>query len=141
MKENTQEYRKERNREFYEIYHKTFKEFLDAGTAHPRVRAVSFAVEHGNPHYHVSLERALHVVPRILKGDKSILKRKSLQEQMWLEIAQKVRALLKEDGMGLKQAICFVITHCRASRFFITADYARHIVGAHKQKVRALFNF
>jgi hypothetical protein len=43
---------------------------------------------------------------------------------MWLEIARRVRELTVNGGVSVAQALDLVLTHCRASRFFISEHYA-----------------
>ena len=128
MKNAEHKYRRERDKEFMEIYSSAFKEYFAAGAGEPKLRAIEFALANGKPHYHVSLDRALQGVPVWLKGRKSPLKAESMQDLMWREIARKVGSLLSDDGLPLGQAIEFVITTCRASRFYISPGYARQLV-------------
>mgnify|MGYP007101832353 CR=1 FL=1 len=128
MKNAEHKYRRERDKEFMEMYRSAYKEYFAAGSGEPKLRAIDFTLANGKPHYHVSLDRALHVVPLLLKGRQSPLKPESMQDRMWREITEKVASLLSADGLALGQAIDFVITTCRASRFYISPGYARQLV-------------
>ncbi len=134
MRNTENKSRQERDKEFMEIYRSVFKEYLAANVPDARLRAINFALQNGRPRYHVGLDRAMRVVPLLLKGCQSPLKAQSMQDRMWREIAAKVGALRAGDELGIKQAIEFVLTHCRASRFFISVGYARQLVSPRRRK-------
>lgn len=117
--------RLKRDNEFIEAYRQVLDLMLERGVASPRKAAIEFTVFNSRPHYHVSVERALVVVGRILSSGRNIVK-PSLQALMWEEIASKVKQLVDKKGVSLSCAVQFVIDNCRASRFFVSPQYAYH---------------
>lgn len=114
-----------RDNEFLETYRQVLDLMIERGVPSPRRAAVEFTVLNSRPHYHVSIERALVVVGRMLSSGRNIVK-PSLQALMWEEIASKVKQLIDCKGISLNSAVQFVIDNCRASRFFVTPQYAYH---------------
>lgn len=125
----------QRDREFLALYHPTLDAMLEQGMNESKARraAVKFTIAHGHPHYHVDYERAYRCVCHLLKAedkkssnaltfrssDHLNLAKSRLRCKMWYEITQRVKELC-DMGMSIPQAIDHVLTHCRASRFFIS---------------------
>lgn len=125
----------QRDKEFLELYHPTLDAMLEQGLPESEAcrAAVKFTIANGHPHYHVNHERAYRCVCHLLKAEEKKasnaltyrtsegmdLAKSRLRRQMWYEITQQVREL-HATGMSITQAIDHVLTHCRASRFFIS---------------------
>ena len=125
----------QRDKEFLALYHPTLDAMLEQGMDMNQARraAVEFTLINGHPHYHVSHERAYRCICHLLnacdkrgngartyrKATAMDLPKRRLRQQMWYEIAQRVRALMCK-GMSMDSAIEHVLTYCRASRFFIS---------------------
>lgn len=123
-----------RDNEFIDLYRKALDFMFEMKVPHPRLAAVNFTVYNGHPQYHVSLDRALIVVRKILHGNVNPVK-PSLRAQMWDEISNKVKALMQEKGVSLPRATEFVLEHCRASRFFISPTQAYYHIHRKSSKV------
>ena len=54
------------------------------------------------------------------------------------EVAERVQALCQGGKMSIACAVEFVLEHCRASRFFITEDYADTIIDRARKEYRKL---
>jgi hypothetical protein len=129
----------QRDKEFLALYHPTLDALLAQGLEESKARraAVEFTIANGHPHYHVDHERAYRCVCHLLQAEdkrgagsrtyRNILHEEDgtpfvksrLRRQMWYEITEHVKTLLKR-GMSVERAIDHVLEHCRASRFFIT---------------------
>ncbi len=118
--------RQRRDHEFMAMFREALMLFIDRNDKDPRKKAIEFTIHNGKPRYYVSHERAYIVVCSILKHGKNPVK-PSLQAEMWNEIAQKVRQAVDSGAPSISKAIDFVLDNCRASRFFISCNYAeRH---------------
>lgn len=125
----------QRDKEFLALYNPTLDALLEHGMPESKARraAVEFTIANGHPHYHVNHERAYRCVCHLLKADDKKgngartyrtraglgLAKRRLRQQMWFEIADRVRTLCAQ-GMSVDDAIEHVLEHCRASRFFIS---------------------
>jgi len=125
----------QRDKEFLALYSPTLDALLEQGLPMSEARraAARFTIANGHPHYHVSHARAYRCVCHLLNaedkrgnksqtfrtGEEMQLPERRLRRQMWYEITQRVRELLRQ-GMGVSDAIDHVLEHCRASRFFIS---------------------
>lgn len=122
--------RMERDAEFIKAYRHVLDLMLEMGVADARWAAVNFTIHNTHPRYYVSYDRAYLVVCSILGGKGNPVK-PSLQSLMWQEIAERVNQLRASRQVSVARAVEFVLEHCRASRFFITPQYAynhiRHI--------------
>lgn len=112
-----------RDNEFMAAYRQVLDLMLEQGVPDARRAAIDFTVLHTQPHYHVSFDRAYIVVSNIINSNYNPVK-PSLQAHMWEEIARKVQNLLICKRLSISRALQFVLEHCRASRFFITPQYA-----------------
>lgn len=112
-----------RDNEFMEMYLKVLDFMFELGVSAPRRQAVNFTIMNGKPMYHVSYDRAYIVVSKLINHHINPVKQ-SLQSLMWEEIADKVKDLMHKNGASLARALEFVLNNCRASRFFITPEYA-----------------
>ncbi|MBQ0068142.1 MAG: hypothetical protein KBT09_00085 [Bacteroidales bacterium] len=112
-----------RDNEFMEMYLKVLDFMFEMKVSNPRRMAVNYTVLNGKPHYHVSYDRAYNVVRNLLNNNVNPVK-PSLQSLMWEEIAGKVKALMVKNDVSIARAVEFVLEHCRASRFFISPEYA-----------------
>lgn len=90
-------------------------------------RALGLTLNNGNPHYHVSYERALVVVPKIIKG-KDVSYKWDERFAMWQEIATRAAALCAICQISMAKALEIVIYHYRASRFFMKKRHAWNII-------------
>ncbi len=122
--------RLQRDDEFIRAYRPVLDLMIEMGVPDARRAAVDFTVHHFQPRYHVSYERAYSVVCALLNGKQPV--KPSLQAEMWMEIATRVRDLCAAaPGLSIGRATQWVIDNCRASRVFVTPGYAydhiRHI--------------
>lgn len=126
----------QRDKEFLALYHPTLDALLERGMDESKAKraAVEFTIANGHPHYHVDHVRAYRCVCHLLKAedkrgngsctyrssdDEKIFAKSRLRRQMWYEITDRVKPLLKQ-GMSIECAIDHVLEHCRATRFFIS---------------------
>ncbi len=125
----------QRDKEFLALYHPTLDAMLEQGMDESEARraAVEFTIANGHPRYHVNHERAYRCVCHLLQAedkrgagsrtyrriDDNDFAKSRLRRQMWYEITDQVKPLLKR-GMSVERAIDHVLEHCRASRFFIS---------------------
>ena len=134
--------RQSRDREFLDMYDKALASVLKQNISNPKRVAVRWTIYNSCPHYHVSFDRAYKVVSHLLrKGYAPLMP--SLQASMWMEIAQRVRSLINDAGMSIAKAIDFVLTNCRASRFFISEHYAYTTLvdRARHERMKAKYGF
>jgi hypothetical protein len=127
----------QRDKEFLELYCPTLDMMIEQGVPHPQMAAVVFTITNGRPHYHVDLENAYRRVCHMLKAEEKArhnartydpetevgLANDRLRRKMWVEITGRVRELLAH-GMSVERATEHVLSHCRATRFFITPSTA-----------------
>lgn len=129
--------RKARDAEFMAMFGQVFDLMLDRGVPHPVDAALRFTLENGTPHYHVSFERAYRVVNKLLGGTGHV--KGTLRREFWNEITDRVRQLIADGAMSVAAAVEFVLEHCRASRFFLSFNYARtHFYEQRRLRRRAL---
>ena len=119
-----------RDMELVKLYNETLKLMIDRAALH-------FVIYNGHPRYYVSYKRAYDVVCQLLRYGK-MPSATSLQAQMWQELAERVQALCQGGKMSIACAVEFVLEHCRASRFFITEDYADTIIDRARREYRKL---
>lgn len=113
-----------RDREFLEAYRQTASEMMSGKEPFVRRKAIRQALKRGRPMYYLSYNRTYTVMLHYLAtGDVPI---KALQQRaMWLEIAQKVcNEQAINPTLTLPQAIARTLATARASRFFISEEYA-----------------
>ena len=115
--------RQERDREFMQMYRLALERFIESQVSNAKLAAIEWTIHNSSPRYYVSYERAYRVICQIIRQGKTPIK-PSLQAQMWEEIAERVRQLMRGRKASVAQALEFVLEHCRASRFFITPHYA-----------------
>lgn len=125
----------ERDMELVKLYNETLKLMIDRNVKAPRRAALHFVIHNGHPRYYVSYKRAYEVVCQLLRHGKTP-KGTSLQAQMWQELAERVQALCQGGKMSIACAVEFVLEHCRASRFFMTEDYADTIIDRARKEFR-----
>lgn len=128
--------REARDRELTTMFNSVLDDMLTAGVPNAWDAALLFTLNHGTPHYHVSYDRAYRVVCALLRHDATTL-RESPQLEMWREIAERVSALMASSGISVARAVDIVLRECRASRIFISENYARrHIYTARHNACR-----
>ena len=116
-----------RDMELVKLYNETLKA--------PRRQALHFVLNNGHPRYYVSYKRAYEVVCQLLRHGKSP-KTTSMQVLMWQEIADRVKSLCQGGKMSIACAVEFVLEHCRATRYYITEDYADSIIDRARKEYR-----
>ena len=124
-----------RDMELVKLYNETLKLMIDRSVKAPRRAALHFVIHNGHPRYYVSYKRAYEVVCQLLRHGKTP-RATSLQVQMWQELAERVQALCQGGKMSIACAVEFVLEHCRASRFFMTEDYADTIIDRARKEYR-----
>ena len=112
-----------RDEEFIRAYNEALSLMIRRGVAHPRRSAIRFTIYNTQPRYHVSFERAYVVVCRLLRLPVKPVPQ-TLRGQMWLEIASRVAMLVDDRQVSIAAALEFVLANCRASRFFVSEQYA-----------------
>ena len=130
-----QENRQARDMELVKLYNETLKLMVDRGVKAPRRQALHFVLNNGHPRYYVSYKRAYEVVCQLLRHGKTP-KTNSMQVLMWQEIAERVKSLCQGGKMSIACAVEFVLEHCRATRFYITEDYADSIIDRARKEYR-----
>lgn len=142
-------FRMARDEEFASLYAEALQLMISRGVAHPRRAAIRFTIHNGHPRYHVSFDRAYVVVCRLMRNRKAPTGQDaspgnnvapcSLRNTMWREIASRVAMLTSERTVSIAAALEFVLEHCRASRFFITEEYAdSHLDAIRRSRRRRL---
>ena len=127
--------REARDMEFVALYNETLKLMVDRDAPSPRRSAIRFVINNGHPRYYVSYKRAYEVVRQLLRSGK-MPTGKSLQVQMWQELAGRVDTLCRDTGMSIAGALEFVLEHCRATRFYISERHADSILDRARQQYR-----
>lgn len=114
-----------RNQEMLSIYNEALHFMIKNRVPNPHKSALHWTLRYGTPRYCVSYKRAYAVMCQLFAGQ-SIAVASPIRKQMWNEIYQKVKALMWQNpSMSIAQALDFVLTHSRASRFFVTEQQAR----------------
>ncbi len=130
--------RERRDEEFLALYKETLAIMLEGHVSNARSAAIGFTLRNGRPHYHVSFDRGYPVVCALLKHHKHMVN-SPLRQQMWEEIATKVKEIIDHNRISIAKALDFVLRHCRASRFYMSESYAwRYVYEAgkrHKKKM------
>ena len=127
--------REARDMEFVALYNETLKLMVDRDAPSPRRSAIRFVINNGHPRYYVSYKRAYEVVCQLLRHGKKPTA-SSPQVAMWHEIAGRVAQLCASDGMSIARAVEFVLEHCRATRFYISEEYADTILDRARRQYR-----
>mgnify|MGYP003308829092 CR=1 FL=1 len=125
----------DRDNEFMKHYREVLDLMMEQGVPDARKAAIDFTVLNSRPHYHVSFDRAYVVVSKILNSSYHPAK-PTLQTLMWNEIADKVSQLIATKRLSIARALQFVLEHCRASRFFISPQYAYFHLHPHKTFIK-----
>ncbi|MGM9869319.1 MAG: hypothetical protein ACI30R_06805 [Sodaliphilus sp.] len=128
-----------RNQEMLSIYNEALHFMIKNRVPNPHKSALHWTLHYGTPSYCVSYKRAYAVMCQLFAGH-SIGLASPMRKQMWHEIYHKVDALLKlHPSMSIAQALDFVLSHSRASRFFVTEQQARRsISNCRKRRSRNL---
>lgn len=124
MQNTKSQMRRLRDREFLEAYRQVASEMMSGKEPFVRRTAIRRAIERGKPLYYLSYNRTYTVMLHYFAtGDVPL---KAIEQRaMWLEIAQKVKAVMTEHpAISLPQAIARVLASAHASRFFISEAYA-----------------
>ena len=97
---------------------------MESGEEINRMKIIEEVLATGRPRYYLQFSQAYNVMARI--NHRGITGRKlSLKNAMWLEIYEKVQAMMAEnEGMPMHVALTRVLGEGRASRYFITPRYA-----------------
>lgn len=118
-----------RNEEFLRRCRKMFRDDYEAGTMRPLQEIIN-TVMHQQPRGHYlnyeTASRRLHLIER--RGLEAVVT-EELGRQMWTELrAQVDEVMARQKKKSFQQALTFVLTFCRPSRFYITYDTARRIL-------------
>lgn len=132
-----------RDKEFLSIYNDALDFMIRNRVPNPHDAALWWTIENAQPHYYLSYSRAYRVVCQMLTG-KSVKFSSLLRQSMWGEVCQKVKSLIAlHPYMSVAKALDFVLTHTRASRFFITERQAQRGIARsrkmRRQKLQAMF--
>lgn len=90
------------------------------------------------PSYDVSYDYALEMMRRMLRDGKACPARSDAKRQMWHEIAESVRAVVAERHMTIADAVAYVLSERRASRYFLTVKQAYKIIRYETERHRRL---
>ena len=130
--------RKERDRELIAFYKQTLKQWLNAKKEFTKRELIEYVITHGKPRYHLGFDYSLRMIKTVLKLEIPPAK-PTLHQQMWIEISSKVdKTLKKHDKMNWHQALAEVLAFNRASRFFISYQYAKRIINEIQNNSRNL---
>lgn len=120
--------RQQRDRELCRDYRNTKERWIKEGIKFSDKELLMYVLENCRPHYHFSFEYAR----RMLKSvgiDGLCLCKSTLHQAMWQEIAEKVKLLCARfPKKTLTGALSEVLADERASRYFLTYNYAKRIV-------------
>ncbi|MDD2961142.1 MAG: hypothetical protein PHR45_03550 [Muribaculaceae bacterium] len=120
--------RRERDRELYADIKKTCECWVRSNRRFTKRELIEYVLTTGKPRYHIGFEYALRVISEILRN-KAPLKKTTLNRAMWSEIIDKVKQMqTKHKNMSFSDALCEVLAFERATRYYITTDYAKLII-------------
>lgn len=121
---NKRELTKMRDAELLRDYRKKLGEAMKGSGVINRMKIIEEVLAEGRPRYYLRFSQAYNVMSRI--NHKGITGRKlTLKNQMWLEIYGKVQQMMEEDkGLAMHEALTRVLFDGRASRYFISPQYA-----------------
>lgn len=121
---NQRELTKMRDAELLRDYRTKLNDALERGEEINRMKIINEVLLDCHPRYYLQFSQAYNVITRI--NHKGITGRKlSLKNEMWLEIYEKTKALMAEnEGMVMHEALTRVLFDGRASRYFISPQYA-----------------
>ena len=121
---NQRELTRLRAAELLRDYRRRLSAAMESGEEINRMKIIEEVLATGRPRYYLQFSQAYNVMARI--NHRGITGRKlSLKNAMWLEIYEKVQAMMAEnEGMPMHVALTRVLGEGRASRYFITPRYA-----------------
>lgn len=121
---NKRELTKMRDAELLRDYRKKLGEAMKGSGVINRMKIIEEVLAEGRPRYYLRFSQAYNVMSRI--NHQGITGRKlTLKNQMWLEIYGKVQQMMEEDkGLAMHEALTRVLFDGRASRYFISPQYA-----------------
>ena len=123
-----------RNLELLSIYNEALHFMIKNHVPNPHQSALHWTLHNGTPRYCVSYKRAYSVICQLFAGQ-NIRISSAIRKQMWLEIYHKVKALLRlHPALSIAQALDFVLTHSRASRFFVSEQQARRGISSCRKR-------
>lgn len=113
-----------RDAELLRDYRKKLGEAMKGSGVINRMKIIEEVLAEGRPRYYLRFSQAYNVMSRI--NHQGITGRKlTLKNQMWLEIYGKVQQMMEEDkGLAMHEALTRVLFDGRASRYFISPQYA-----------------
>ncbi len=113
-----------RNRELLRDYRKALKDAYKNNPEINRRDIVRRVLLDGKPRYYVDFDHAYNVIMHI-NSKSHVSKKTRLKQAMWLEIYHKVKAEQeKRPSLSLSCALARVLASERASRYFISENYA-----------------
>lgn len=133
----SREFTKLRNHDFVCACRSVLDRYRRLGRRVIASRVVAEVLRSGAPSYYVSLDHCVETVSRILAG--RVPKNRVMmptRKRMWAEITRQVEMRLNSEGSkSLTQCVADVLTHDRASEFFISEGYALRIFRNHFKSV------
>ena len=121
---NKRELTKMRDAELLRDYRKKLGEAMKGDGVINRMKIIEEVLAEGRPRYYLQFTQAYNVMSRI--NHRGITGRKlTLKNRMWLEIHGKVKQMMAEnEGMVMHEALTRVLFDGRASRYYISPQYA-----------------
>ncbi len=113
-----------RNKELLHDYRQALREAYDNNLSINRRELVKRVLLNGRPHYYVNFDHAYNVIMHI-NSKNEVAKKTKLKQEMWREIYRKVKAEQeRHPTLSLSAALTRVLASERASRYYISEDYA-----------------
>ncbi len=129
-----------RDAELLRDYREKIAEAMKSGGEINRHKIVRDVLHSGRPHYYVSFDQAYNVMSEI--NTHGLPSRKlTLKQQMWMEIYDKMQQLReRHPNLAIHAALARVLLSERASRYFISEDYAYKHLYRVQRAARAVVN-
>ena len=128
-----------RDAELLRDYREKLAEMMRSGKEINRREVVREVIASGKPRYYLKFEQAYNVITHI--HSHGVTGRKlSLKQQMWMEIYEKVQQeIAAHEGLVLHEALARVLYSGRASRYYISLNYAyRYIYCVQREAYKKL---
>lgn len=117
-----------RDKELYSNYCRIRKVWIDEGKSFSRKEILVYVLENCQPRYHFTFDYARRLI-RCFGEPVKLKSGATLHQQQWNEISNKVHEYrTKFPRKSLSDAVQEVLAFGRASKYFITYNYAKRII-------------
>lgn len=129
-----------RDLELLECYNHALQSMITCNVSEPHTRAVHFVLNYARPHYHVNIDTATRLLPKLMAKPLVTKRKLSQRAAMWNDLAKTVKNHMQQYEMELLPALMHVLQYERAERFYITPAYAFYKIQRLKAKKRIYSN-